>query len=244
METSKSAATKSPRFKRAFEQIAAEIREKIATGKLATGDRLERERDLAERFQVSRHTVREAIRSLENSGLLMLKRGPGGGAFIASGDGSVVRNGMTDLISLGIIDPDNLREAQMIICVAVARLAAKRRSDADMEAIRGNVRATAAAVREEDVEARVQLNYDFHRLLAKATGNPALEVLTNAVLELNDSLGKVAGLRRPSLAMNFRKRILVHLQKQDAAASAAEMERHLETLRKFYHSRLEARSSR
>lgn len=133
----------------------------------------------------------------------MLKRGPGGGAFIANGDGSVVRNGMTDLISLGIIDPDNLREAQMIICVAVARQAAKRRSDADMEAIRGNVRATAAAVREEDVEARIQLNYDFHRLLAKATGNPALEVLTNAILELNDSLGKVGGSSTPQPCYEF-----------------------------------------
>lgn len=84
-------ATKSVR---AFDKVANAIRGQIKEGRLKTGDRLANERDLAEQFSVSRSTVREALRSLENGGLLTLRRGPGGGAFVARADGGTVRNGI------------------------------------------------------------------------------------------------------------------------------------------------------
>ena len=66
---------------RAFEEIAAQIRGELAAGRLKSGERLPAERDLAVRFGVSRNTLREALRSLENAGLLQFRKGATGGAW-------------------------------------------------------------------------------------------------------------------------------------------------------------------
>ena len=60
--------------RRAFEEITSQIRDQLARRALRTGDRLPAERQLAGQFRVSRNTLREALRSLENAGLLELKK--------------------------------------------------------------------------------------------------------------------------------------------------------------------------
>lgn len=220
--------------KRIFEHLALDIRSRIAKGELKAGDRLPVERELAEHFQVSRNTVREALRSLENAGLLVLRRGPGGGAFVASNYGGAVRTGMVDLVSLGLIKPNDMAEARTVIGVAVARLAAARRTYGDLEALMRNIEQTSTMVQSNDIEAWTSLSFDFHRLLAKATQNPALEVLMDAVIALNDEMIKIAGLRDPKKSAQFRRRMFKHLEDRDADAAAAEMEQYLETLRRFY----------
>jgi GntR family transcriptional repressor for pyruvate dehydrogenase complex len=224
--------------KRAFEQVAREIRARIGDGRLKAGDRLQAERDLADHFKVSRNTVREAVRSLENAGLLVLRRGPGGGAFVASGYGGTMRTGMSDLISLGLIKPENLSEARTIIGVAVARRAAERRTYGDLEALQFNMAETDAAVKADDIPRWIRLSFEFHRLLARATQNPALVVLMDAVIELNDQMVKAAGLRDPRKAATFRRKIFKQLEARDANGAAAEMEQYLEMLGRFYQTKL------
>lgn len=224
--------------KRAFDKVALNIRSQIQDGSIKAGDRLANERQLAEHFGVSRNTVREAIRSLENAGLLTLRRGPGGGAFVARVDGGVIRNGISDLMTLGLIEPSHLREARVIIGVAVARLAAERRTYADLNDISENIAQTVAAAEAANLERRLQLQFDFHRLLAKATQNPALGVLTDAVIGLNQSLVQAAGMRSPAPGLLFRRRMFSHLENKDADAAMVEMEKHLERLRRFYDARL------
>ena len=70
------------------------------------------ERDLADQFGVSRNTLREALRSLEIAGLLELKKGATGGAFIREGGGDAVVTGLSDLYRLGNIRPEHLTEAK------------------------------------------------------------------------------------------------------------------------------------
>ncbi|HEY9279792.1 MAG TPA: winged helix-turn-helix domain-containing protein, partial [Eoetvoesiella sp.] len=67
--------------KRAFEQVCEQIRREVAAGTLRPGDRLPPERELAEQLGVSRTAIREALRSLENAGLVQCQQGMGGGAF-------------------------------------------------------------------------------------------------------------------------------------------------------------------
>src|ERR1700712_5339297 len=76
--------------RRAFEAVCDRIREQVADGRLKRGDKLPAERLLAEQLGVSRLAIREALRSLENAGLVVLQRGPKGGAFIQGGsDGNM-----------------------------------------------------------------------------------------------------------------------------------------------------------
>src|SRR5690606_8735266 len=87
--------------KRSFENVVDQIRALIGSGQLREGDRLPPERELAAQFGVGRNTLREALRALENSGVLTLRKGVNGGAFIHSGGGEAVTKALADLYRMG-----------------------------------------------------------------------------------------------------------------------------------------------
>ncbi len=89
------------RRRRVFEEICDQIRRKLARGEFRPGDKLPTERELAAEFSVGRPAVREALRTLESSGVLVLKKGLKGGAFVREGDPTVVTQSIHDLLNLG-----------------------------------------------------------------------------------------------------------------------------------------------
>src|SRR6476659_5807604 len=101
--------------RRAFEEICERIREQLALGVLKPGDKLPRERDLAEQLGVSRNVLREALRSLEMAGLLPLQKGVKGGAFVQDGDMSRMNDVVRDMLSLGAISVGELSEGRIQI---------------------------------------------------------------------------------------------------------------------------------
>src|SRR3954467_13058062 len=72
------------RTRRTFEEAAEQIAHKVRTGELRVGDKLPGERPLAKQMEISRPTLREAIRILVDAGLLEVRRGRGGGMFVAA----------------------------------------------------------------------------------------------------------------------------------------------------------------
>src|ERR671930_1275044 len=92
---------------RASSSIADQIRRAIVTGKLQQGERLSPERELAEQFGVSRVTVRDALRALEAMGLLEVKVGARGGAFVTAPTGSVVGQTISDMMMLSVVTPED-----------------------------------------------------------------------------------------------------------------------------------------
>src|SRR5882757_7036534 len=109
--------------RRTFEEICGRIREQLALGVLKPGDKLPRERDLAEQLGVSRNVLREALRSLEMAGLLRLQKGVKGGAFVQQGDVSCMNDVVRDMLSLGAISVGELSEGRIQILDLVVRLA-------------------------------------------------------------------------------------------------------------------------
>src|ERR1700749_872486 len=89
---------------RISEIIVEQIRLLMRQGQLKPGDRLPPERDLCERFGVSRVTVREALRMLESSGLVEIRVGASGGAFVTAPSSDRVGEGLADLLTLSVID--------------------------------------------------------------------------------------------------------------------------------------------
>lgn len=220
--------------KRAFEEIAEQIRESLALQNLRVGDRLPAERQLAEQFHVSRNTLREALRSLEIAGLLELKKGASGGAFIREGGGGAAVAGLADLYHMGTIRPQHLTEARILIGTEVARLACSRRTKEDLDALRRNVEAAEAATLAGDVERRAQANYEFHRLLARAAGNPVLIILTDALMEMTRHFVESVGYMPNRYVMPSRRRLLDCLAAKDGEAAAAEMKGLLQRLQRFH----------
>lgn len=231
----------SARSPRASDEIAARIRAELAAGRLGLGSRLPSERALAGQYGVSRNTLREALRSLEHAGLLTLHKGAQGGAFIAQRGDQAITNGLQDLFSLGAIQPAQLTEARIWLEAVVVREACRRATPEGIAALRRNVEETAAAMAAGDFPLRAQKNIEFHHLLARMTGNPIMELLVQAVLEvLRGFIHSIGPLPNPHV-LPSRRRLIAHLEKGDADAAVAEMEASLKRLQRTYLSKLKER---
>ena len=226
--------------RRAFEEITAQIRDQLARQSLKTGDRLPPERNLADQFGVSRNTLREALRSLEIAGLLELKKGATGGAFIREGGGDAVVAGLSDLYRLGNIRPEHLTEARILIGTEVARLACARRTAMDLKALEANVAEADAASRAGNLARRAEVHYEFHSLLARAAKNPVLIILTDALMEMTRHFVEAVGYQPNPYVMPSRKRLLTALRAKDGDAAAKEMASMLKRLQRFHLARYEA----
>ncbi|MDP3492560.1 MAG: GntR family transcriptional regulator [Hyphomonadaceae bacterium] len=122
-----------PRAPRAFEEICAQIRAKLIAGELKPGDRLPTERELAVHHGVSRTAVREAMRSLEMFGLIALRKGSQGGAFILDNAAGLVSQNFRDMLDFGRISLETFFEARTHIAAAAIRLIPGRATQADLD---------------------------------------------------------------------------------------------------------------
>jgi DNA-binding FadR family transcriptional regulator len=220
--------------RRAFEEVAEQIRTQLTRGNLRSGDRLPSERDLAERFRLSRNTIREALRSLEMAGILEFRKGATGGAFVREGRGDAVVSSFGDLFRLGVFKPENLTEARLIIGVAVTRLACQRGTPEDFDALRANIAASEATIAGADTEQRVSINLEFHRLLARASKNLVLIILTDSLIEIQRQLLKIVTPTPNEPVIRSRRRLLGHLLARDEIKATQEMEEHLRMLQLHY----------
>ncbi|WP_167047163.1 GntR family transcriptional regulator [Burkholderia sp. Ax-1724] len=220
--------------RRAFEEVALQIRAQLGSGELRPGDRLPAERDLAEQFGLSRNTVREALRTLEISGVLEFRKGTTGGAFVREGQGDGVVTGIADLFRLGTLGHEHLTEARMVVALATTRATCERGSEADLDALVNNVRAAETAVKAGNISERVSINLEFFRILANASRNPLLIILTDALIEIQVLLLEVLTPAPSSTVMASRRRLLKQLLARDTENAVGEMEVHLKALERHY----------
>lgn len=211
-----------PLRKRSFEEVSAQIREQIATGSLREGDKLPPERQLAETMGVSRNTVREALRSLEHAGLVELKPGTTGGAYISNGGVKAIKVAFDDMMRLGTLSARDLMEARIVIGREVGRLACLRYTDSDMAAIETNVEQMCAAAAAGDLKLRVQHSVEFHRILACAAGNSVLAIMTSVLVDVTLSFVRVLGEMPNEFAVESRQRMLQHLRARDVENTVQE----------------------
>src|SRR5580704_9659767 len=120
---------------RISEIIVEQIRLLMRQGQLKPGDRLPPERDPCERFGVSRVTVREALRMLESKGLVEIRVGARGGAFVTIPTGEHVGDGLADMLSLSALTAADVTEVRLILEVGIAPLVCARATEEDLEAL-------------------------------------------------------------------------------------------------------------
>lgn len=227
---------------RAFEEITVRLRELVARGDLKPGDRLPAERELAASFNVSRNTLREALRGLELAGIIQLRKGATGGAFVMPGDLRVAVNAMRDLYHLGAITPNQLTEARIWIEGATVRAACERMTEDQLVGLEENVRLAAQYHKSGDFKARTITHQEFHRLIAAATGNPILIICMGGIMELMNLFVESIGPRENKYTMPSRKRLLKYLKNRDADGAVTEMTRFLIRLHGEYLQRWMDRS--
>jgi len=169
-ESAKSMTDIAPLIKRSLvDQALEQLRRRITEGKWAIGERLPTEPELSAELGISRNTVREAMRVLAFSGLIDIRQG----------DGSYLRS-MTDPLgamrALSHCTLEQAQETRQILEVEAIGLAAVRRTEADLSAMRDALKASAELYH-GDLEAYISADLVFHKHLVDAAHNPALSEL-------------------------------------------------------------------
>jgi GntR family transcriptional repressor for pyruvate dehydrogenase complex len=178
--------------KRNFEIIEASIRREIYNGTLVPGQKLPNEFELARQFNVGRSAVREALKVLELSGLLVVRRGYNGGTFVAPPDFEEASEAITLTFQPGNMALDQLLEACQTIEVRAAELAASHASDLEIGDLEEMVQRIEQCVH---LPARYLTGIvDFHLAITEMAHNSvftlALQAMRNNLIqELNRLIG-------------------------------------------------------
>ncbi len=163
---------------RMSEAIVDQIRSLIRNEELKPGDRLPSERDLGERMGVSRVTVREALRVLEAGGLVQIRVGARGGAFVTTPSSSTIGSGLAELISLSPLTAAEVTEARQIVELGIIALVVDRATDDDIAELRAMMKDHQAALR--NGEYGMAMSAAFHVRVAACTHNAAIEMLVHS----------------------------------------------------------------
>ncbi|MGW6399267.1 FadR/GntR family transcriptional regulator [Streptomyces sp. NPDC055134] len=195
--------------------VIAALRQEIATGTWQLGDKIPSESRLAETLGVSRLSVREAVRVLVHSGLLMTRQG--NGTFVTATDEAQValRRQLDRAAAQDIID------VRRGLDIVAARLAATRRTADDLQQMQQALDDRADASRNADVDAFADADADFHLRIAEASHNPVLQNLYRGMSDaLRDSV-KADQCMKHTLSGDDTSHEDLHQALKDADAAGA-----------------------
>jgi GntR family transcriptional repressor for pyruvate dehydrogenase complex len=215
---------------RLYEQIVQQVEESILEGQLKPGDQLPAERDLAQRFGVSRTAVREAVKALREKGLVEAYTGRG--TFVTNGKSQAMRQSLDLIIKVSRQEGSlHLAELRRILEPEIAALAAPQIEEQLLTTMR---EAVAAMDRNKhDPEAYIEADLDFHLALAEAADNPLILALIDSIVgllrEQRSRIFEVDG--GPGRGQFHHKRILEAVERRDSDGAREAMRAHLEQVR-------------
>jgi DNA-binding FadR family transcriptional regulator len=225
------------RVRKAYEQVADQLRELILSGDLPHGERLPNEAVLAREFGVSRATVREALRLLAAQSLVRTAKGAGGGTYVTMPTVDHVSQFLNSALNLltaaDHVTLEELLEAREALEVPAARLAAKRRSEDTLVRLQSTIPTDPGKLghREQFV-----YNADFHTSVIAASGNGFLLMAAQPLfMVLQTNLARSSLGSRFHRGINLQHRaIAAAIAAGDARRAEREMQGHLAFLRPHY----------
>jgi DNA-binding FadR family transcriptional regulator len=214
---------------KAAQQVAELIRSAIRTGELRDGDRLPPERQLIEQFGFSRAVVREALRMLEDEGLITLHAGRNGGAIICRPGTERLTRGFDMLLRLQRTSQEEFYEARRLLEPLLVDLAIERATDADLAALRSCLEPPTGHTGADDAEpaSNSTTRLRFHRTLAEAAHNNVLAVIMNLVMEMCLRRSKT-GEFEPTHLVQVHAAIIDAIQARDRRTARQRIIEHLE----------------
>jgi DNA-binding FadR family transcriptional regulator len=221
------------RVRRGFEHVCQQIREGVAQGHLAPGDRLPHETLLAEQLDVSRNAVRQALRSLELAGVVEIQTGVRGGFFIRSGSSEGLTQAVRDMVSLSQVDARDVTEARLHLTRVAIELACKRATQEDLDAIEAEIDGFEKLVATGKPTRATPAVTDFYRVLAEATHNKVIVMLVESLSELMRGMLADIDMKISEGVVKVRRKVLRHLREGDAQKATAAMARHQQALNAY-----------
>jgi len=167
--------------KRLYEEIVEQIKRLLTEGKLKPGDKLLAERDMAEQFQVSRASVREAIRTLEMLGIIDIR--PGEGTFIRDTETDDIIRPLAMFLAVERSSLLDMFEMRRIFETATAGMAAQRATEEELDQIEAMLENMRERLNVQDPARGEEFDAAFHYAVAEATHNSLLTKLFKTVSE-------------------------------------------------------------
>jgi len=210
-------------------QIVAQVREALFAKALRPGDFLGTEKDLAERFGVSRIVARDALRTLEAQGIVDIKVGAGGGARISRGNARLFAEALAVQLDLTGVSVGEIMDAQRAIESLAAELAALNSTAEDHARLRELI--TDAERRSDDVAAFTRLGREFHLAVAEASHNRVLVVQLISLQHVswpaqNPTLTPTVARR----ILDAHKELAALIEMRDAAGARRSMDDHVKMI--------------
>lgn len=224
--------------KKVYEEVVEQIKDMIYKGVLKRGDKLPSERELVEKLQVSRTSVREAIRSLEIIGLIESRQGEGN--FIKDSFRDALIEPLSVIFMLKDSKSEEILELRKIIEVGAIQLAAKRITESELDELSELKDKLKTPNKEENL---AEIDREFHYKIAVASKNSLLLGVLNATSSLMESYIKDA--RKNILEEEGNRQILIlqhenifhALKNKNGAEATNAMTEHLDFANRYMINR-------
>jgi GntR family transcriptional repressor for pyruvate dehydrogenase complex len=221
---------------RVYEGVAKQLQHLIEEGVLSPGDMLPPERELAERFGVSRSSVRDAIRTLELVGMVEARQGEGTVVADASPEALVVPLANILLRKRELVG--ELLDVRKMIEPPLAARAAAHATAEDVARLEDVIRRQQEKTRRG--EASVEEDSEFHYAIALAAGNTVVRRVVDVLMDLlRESRVRSLQVRgRPEKSLGGHRRIVDAIRRRDGASAETAMRKHLEEIEKVVLKKL------
>ena len=212
---------------RISENIAQQIREAILNGELKIGDQLPSEKDFASHFGVSKSSLREAYRVLEAYGLLEIRQGMSGGAFIKEVELETVKDSLVNYFFFQNPGLRQYTEIRTFIEPQVVKICARKITDKDIEYLENNILAMEKEPAGEDFMS--DLDIAFHKKLVDITENKIISLIVETIQTSLINIKRIVHTDENFLKMvcDGHKKIVAALKAHDPEAASKEMLYHI-----------------
>lgn len=223
------------RGRRTYEDIADQIKDAILRKYFRDGDQLPPERELAEQFQVGRVSIREALRKLETLGILEIRKGSKGGAFVKTGNMEHMASMIMDRLQLEGTTHDMMIEARIGIECAVIPSAVAHATPDDLERIAKDIEESKEPLGPELSQKVVARMISFHLLLAEASHNVPYIMFMHSMMEwAARKLAEWVPTEEEQLySYNSHKEIYEVILRRDVSGAQRLMRGHIEKMGRF-----------
>lgn len=219
-------------------QIAEQIQLSITDGTLKANDKLPTEEELSQQFQVSRPTVREALKLLAAKNLTRSRRGPTGGTFVNTPNlqeaSDFLGSSVALMISLGVFELSEIAEVRHEMELICVRLAVERRTDDQLACMEDEIKLQKdKAISDEEF---LGSDVRFHREIVEATKNKVLQFQMYTVLEALQPVENLLlfGLRKREKIIEYHERIISAVRSRDIEKAEAAINDQMNYLREIF----------
>jgi GntR family transcriptional regulator, transcriptional repressor for pyruvate dehydrogenase complex len=209
-------------------EIVNQIKWGLRSGRLRAGDRLPPERELADRLGASRVSVRDALRVLEAEGLIEIRVGARGGAFVTAPPRGIVGEGIANMLMLDVVSAAEVTETRVVFELGIIELVCDRVTEEDLADLESICDRSEAAL--ETGSYPLELSAEFHVRLARCSHNGAIEMLVDSfqdVLLMSLERAKEIAPEMGARGVAEHRAVVAALRKRDATAAHKIMTAHL-----------------